>query len=183
MNGSHEGGAATGTAHRAIITIWLNPMEDWQKEFWQQMDIAGEQIGEFLVEVAQEVTEVANAVGLLSEEVVGQWRDTTMMIENSVTEWLIPAIDALLGVGEHLEETTHPLRQTVEPWRQQHPVCTGCQHYHGQVYGGQLLVCGMHPYGMAAGVESCPDREETRWLPPNLNAAGLFFHPHEDEEW
>lgn len=26
--------------------------------------------------------------------------------------------------------------------------CRGCCHYHGQVYGGNLLVCGMHPFGV-----------------------------------
>jgi hypothetical protein len=40
-----------------------------------------------------------------------------------------------------------------------HQVCTGCQHYNGQVYGGNLLVCGMYPYGQPEGAESCPDRQ------------------------
>lgn len=26
--------------------------------------------------------------------------------------------------------------------------CQGCSHYHGQVYGGNLFVCAMHPYGV-----------------------------------
>lgn len=26
--------------------------------------------------------------------------------------------------------------------------CQGCGHYHGQVYGGNLFVCAMHPYGV-----------------------------------
>jgi hypothetical protein len=40
-----------------------------------------------------------------------------------------------------------------------HQVCRGCQHYNGQVYGGNLLVCGMYPYGQPEDAESCPDRE------------------------
>jgi hypothetical protein len=36
-------------------------------------------------------------------------------------------------------------------------ICQGCQHYHGQVYGGTLLVCAMHPYG--AEDDHCPDRQ------------------------
>ncbi|NJO42205.1 MAG: hypothetical protein HC769_01390 [Cyanobacteria bacterium CRU_2_1] len=31
---------------------------------------------------------------------------------------------------------------------QQPPACRGCYHYHGRVYGGNLLVCAMHPYGV-----------------------------------
>ena len=33
--------------------------------------------------------------------------------------------------------------------------CSGCSHLHGQVYGGNLLVCGLHPYGQ----EDCADYE------------------------
>jgi hypothetical protein len=43
----------------------------------------------------------------------------------------------------------------VEPNGDRHPACIGCCHYHGQVYNGQLLVCGMHPYGWDG--EHCPD--------------------------
>lgn len=35
------------------------------------------------------------------------------------------------------------------------PACKGCCHYHGQTYGGNLLVCAMHPYG--ADGEQCSD--------------------------
>ena len=33
--------------------------------------------------------------------------------------------------------------------------CRGCKNLHGQVYGGNLLVCGVHPYGQ----EDCGDYE------------------------
>ncbi|MBW4467357.1 MAG: hypothetical protein KME07_18175 [Pegethrix bostrychoides GSE-TBD4-15B] len=33
--------------------------------------------------------------------------------------------------------------------------CQGCCHYHGQTYGGNLLVCAMHPHGVET--DSCPD--------------------------
>lgn len=39
-----------------------------------------------------------------------------------------------------------------------HPACRGCRHYHGRLYGGKLLVCGMHPYGWEDS--HCPDWEE-----------------------
>ena len=35
------------------------------------------------------------------------------------------------------------------------PGCRGCKNLHGQVYGGNLLVCGVHPYGQ----EHCGDYE------------------------
>jgi hypothetical protein len=35
------------------------------------------------------------------------------------------------------------------------PACQGCRHFHGASYGGNFLVCGMHPYGWDG--EKCPD--------------------------
>lgn len=34
--------------------------------------------------------------------------------------------------------------------------CEGCRNHHGQVHGGNLLVCGIHPYGWD-GEERCPE--------------------------
>ncbi len=31
--------------------------------------------------------------------------------------------------------------------------CKNCKHYHGESYGGNVLICGMYPYGQ----ENCPD--------------------------
>ena len=46
----------------------------------------------------------------------------------------------------------------VEPTSANNPACIGCQHYHGRVYEGNLLVCAMHPYGWDD--ENCPDWEK-----------------------
>ncbi|MBF2077137.1 MAG: hypothetical protein IGR76_01090 [Synechococcales cyanobacterium T60_A2020_003] len=35
--------------------------------------------------------------------------------------------------------------------------CQGCRHYHGRSYGGTMLICGMHPYGVEE--ETCGDWE------------------------
>lgn len=37
-------------------------------------------------------------------------------------------------------------------------VCRGCCHYHGHSYGGERLICAMHPYGVDQ--EECSDRQE-----------------------
>ena len=34
--------------------------------------------------------------------------------------------------------------------------CRGCSHLQGKVYGGNLFICGMHPYGQ----ENCQDYED-----------------------
>jgi hypothetical protein len=38
-------------------------------------------------------------------------------------------------------------------------VCRGCCHYHGHSYGGEQLICAMHPYGVEQ--EECGDRQES----------------------
>jgi len=43
----------------------------------------------------------------------------------------------------------------IEPCAGFHPACIGCKNYHGHVYGRNLLVCGMHPYGWDD--DNCPD--------------------------
>jgi hypothetical protein len=157
-------------------------MEDWQKEFWQTLDRLGEQLGEFLTDVTQEANEFVNTIGGLSEEMTLQLQETTLVIEQSVTEWLIPIVDTVLDWGGLLEETAAPMGQTIAPLMQQHPVCVGCQHYHGQTYGGTLLVCAMHPYGVEAGVNTCPDREETPWLSTHFSThLNLPGHPNFDQ--
>jgi hypothetical protein len=42
--------------------------------------------------------------------------------------------------------------------------CNGCKHLHGETYGGELLVCGMHPYGE----EECGDFESRDLLSPEF---------------
>lgn len=43
--------------------------------------------------------------------------------------------------------------------------CRQCKNYHGQKYGGNLLVCGMHPYGPSG--DTCDDFEKidrSKWV-------------------
>lgn len=50
---------------------------------------------------------------------------------------------------------------------QQPKVCQGCCHYHGRTYGGNLLVCGMHPYGVDG--DECSDWEDQNIARPDSN--------------
>lgn len=44
-----------------------------------------------------------------------------------------------------------------KPNPQKYPACVGCRNYHGHSYGGNFLVCGIHPYGYES--DKCPDWE------------------------
>ena len=77
---------------------------------------------------------------------------------NELSEWLMqPLLELVAGIEQEIEDVASPLHQTFQPLINQHPACVGCQHYHGQMYGDNLLVCGMHPYGWEG--ETCPDHE------------------------
>lgn len=43
--------------------------------------------------------------------------------------------------------------------------CNGCRNYHGQAYGGNLLICGIHPYGVEG--DECPDRDTSNLPQPS----------------
>jgi hypothetical protein len=60
----------------------------------------------------------------------------------------------------HTDAYLEMLRQVNVPRSnafQQPEVCKGCMHYHGRVYGGNLLVCAMYPYGTES--DQCGDWE------------------------
>jgi hypothetical protein len=83
--------------------------------------------------------------------------DASIEIEETLDGYLEPVyswLDELEGI---ISDTSRPLIQTVTPALQDHPVCVGCSNYHGEAYGGNVLVCAMHPYGVQA--ESCSDWE------------------------
>ncbi|MBW4618992.1 MAG: hypothetical protein KME17_06500 [Cyanosarcina radialis HA8281-LM2] len=122
-------------------------MEDWSKDFFQMLNQAVEAVDEFLVELAE-------AVETAIEQV-----HTTVMVE--IEQYLQELCEPLSELDlEELEETAQfdPfIFPREEPTLEKHPACIGCRHYHGQIYGGNLLVCAMHPYGWDDA--NCPDWE------------------------
>ncbi|WP_341532093.1 hypothetical protein WKK05_39685 (plasmid) [Nostoc sp. UHCC 0302] len=45
-------------------------------------------------------------------------------------------------------------------------VCRGCCHYHGVEYGGNMLICAMHPVGVEG--DNCPDYQNSPDFNENL---------------
>jgi len=132
-------------------------MEDWQKNLTDMLETVTEEVEKFF----SDVTDAVDAIALLSEEVAHQVNNAiTTEIELFLNDIIQPILDACAEFEPSSFESEWPLTDTVEPSPQQHPACVGCRHYHGQVYGGNLLVCGMHPYGWEA--ENCPDWEGYR---------------------
>ncbi|NEP76776.1 MAG: hypothetical protein F6K17_18210 [Okeania sp. SIO3C4] len=134
-------------------------MEDWSKNLFEVIETAALEVENFFNEMAEEVSEVLDEWGKFSEEITEEIR-TNFILE--IDEYLNDLIDPIIEVYLDLDvdvggEDIDYFVDSVEPTVEKHPACRGCSNYHGQVYGGNLLVCGMHPYGVEG--ESCPDWE------------------------
>jgi hypothetical protein len=116
-------------------------MEAWQKDFWQLMEAVANEAEQSFSEVTEVVEEIAIAVDQL------------------MTDAIEPILEAYLGLEVFIEEATQPVVQTVQPILDEYPACIGCRHFHGQVYGGNPLICAMYPYGPDS--ETCPDWQST----------------------
>ncbi|GAB4355659.1 MAG: hypothetical protein Fur0042_24890 [Cyanophyceae cyanobacterium] len=67
---------------------------------------------------------------------------------DSVTRDRPTALPTSDQVWEHLNPK-------VDPAPNRYGACIGCRNYHGRIYGGQILVCGIHPHGWDG--PDCPD--------------------------
>lgn len=116
-------------------------MDRWQKDWLQLLETTARDTEQFFEEMAAAVEAVV------------------VEIDQVIAEIVDPLVEFCLGVESAMDDAAQPLVQTVQPIVQQRAACVGCQNYHGQVYGGQLLVCAMHPYGYDA--DTCPDWQST----------------------
>ncbi len=135
-------------------------MDEFYRELIAALDATTRGVEHFFDGFSKDITELMDGVFLASEELADQVQNTlTSEIEPKLTEWLDPLLEAYLGFEVTVEQAIQPVVHTVEPLINNHPACVGCRNYHGQDYGGNLLVCGMHPYGWEG--ETCPDWEST----------------------
>lgn len=80
-------------------------------------------------------------------------------LEATADRWGNELLAWLLGLEQGVDQVVRRTEQMVDPIVNEHRVCIGCRHYHGRAYGGEMLICGMHPYGCEG--ESCPDWAST----------------------
>lgn len=123
-------------------------MEEWPKNIFEALDSVAEIVDEFFVGVTEMVEEFANEV----QNTVG------IDFDQCLQDMFEPIIEIYAELEEIVGETEETYYSyPVEPTPEKHAACVGCRHYHGQVYGGNLFICAMHPYGW--DTESCPDWE------------------------
>lgn len=133
-------------------------MEEWQKDFFQVVENAVSEVERFFNEMSEEFTEMFDAIAKLSDEITQEVQNNVINeLDQCFNELIEPIIEVYLDFDVPMDEIDPSFIGYVQPTPVQHPACRGCRHYHGQVYGGSLLVCGMHPYGVES--ESCADWE------------------------
>ncbi|MDF5714897.1 MAG: hypothetical protein PUP93_13680 [Rhizonema sp. NSF051] len=131
-------------------------MEKWQKDFWEVVQVVSDEVERFFLGMG----EMVDTIFELTEEITEQVQDS---IATELDQYLHDLAEPILEVYWELEDVVGDdmdlgLPYSVEATAEQNSACIGCRHYHGQVYSGNLLVCGMHPYGWES--ESCPDWEQ-----------------------
>ncbi len=124
-------------------------MEEWPKDIFEVLESVASMVDEFFLGVTEVVEVFANEV----QDAVG------IDVDQCLQDMFEPIIEIYAELEEIVGETeeSYYYSYPVEPTPEKNPACVGCRHYHGQIYGGNLFVCGMHPYGCET--ESCPDWE------------------------
>jgi hypothetical protein len=144
-------------------------MFDWQKdlaELWasltvelpeaiaQLADEVGSSLTEAVVEIVAAVTEEIELLGQELQELPGDWKDYDWLAGFGGSE--APAPDELeLPASDEDWPVYYEPKRAATPDHQ--PACIGCRNYNGTTFGGNLLVCGFHPYGCQTA--TCPDWE------------------------
>ncbi|MBV6623858.1 MAG: hypothetical protein KI793_13140 [Rivularia sp. (in: Bacteria)] len=130
-------------------------MDEWQKDFSDIVKSVSDEVERFFTGMTEVVDTFIEMTEELSEQV-----QTSLLSE--VDQYLQDLAEPFLEVYWDFEDVlgddlSSHLPYPVEPTAEQNPACMGCRNYHGQVYNGNLLVCGMHPSGYED--QSCPDWE------------------------
>ena len=135
-------------------------MEKWQKDLISMIEAVADEVEQFFLGI----NDMVDAFFEITEEVTEEVQSTLAADIDAFTtlheQFLQDLTEPILGIyWEDISEDLDPVfTYKVEATLEKNIACIGCSNYHGQVYGGNLLVCGMHPHGSDDG--NCPDWEK-----------------------
>ncbi|MEH2289798.1 hypothetical protein [Nostoc sp.] len=133
-------------------------MEQWQKDLVEIVEAVGDEVERFFLGMG----EVVDAFFELTEEVSEQVHNNIITeVDQYLQDLAEPMLEAYWELEDIVADVDPGFPYSVEPTSEKNPACIGCSHYHGQVYGGNLLVCAMHPHGCED--ENCPDWEKEEY--------------------
>ena len=123
-------------------------MEEWQNEIAAAFKDLTALFDGFRLELTEFVEEVTTET---QEILTLQW-DELKEVLTEIWQQLELDFEQSPPINWDLTMPTRPL-----PDLAVHPACAGCINYNGSVYGGNLLVCGIYPYGCSS--DTCTDWE------------------------
>ncbi len=140
-------------------------MEDWSKDFFEVMENAASEVEHFFSEMNEDFAEMVDVLAKMSEEFTEEIQNNLIKdidgyfseFDGYFNELIEPIIEIYREFEPDFDEIDSSFVTYVDPSPTQQSACRGCSNYHGQVYGGNLLVCAMHPTGVES--ESCADWE------------------------
>ena len=153
-------------------------MDDWQKQWWEMLEKTASDVEKLIEDVSAAVESFTDEFEETIEDFTEQLQESFFAeIDRCVEDIFDLIIDAdietelvildEINYTDQLDYLSEELDfmgiRREQPTLEKNSACVGCQHYHGRVYGKNLLVCGMHPYGWTD--DNCPDWEDnTPWL-------------------
>jgi ABC-type transporter Mla subunit MlaD len=130
--------------------------------FVHTTDQWAEQVQDALApEIDRIVDEINRTVEPLGYTVDDQFDEVADQLDQAVGPFLTTF---MAGLDQWFEEVSAPINSTVEPILQNYPACVGCRNFCGQTYGGNTLVCAIHPFGPET--EQCADWDSVWPQPP-----------------
>ncbi|MBE9221970.1 hypothetical protein IQ215_04590 [Cyanobacterium stanieri LEGE 03274] len=155
-------------------------MDNWEEQLINWLNQTENNFNNFCDEITQELEKTATNTELFIDNIT---KEIEQNIPPQIEEFLLQIDDffeqSMIFLSEeilsHILEDFPPSppseddlenhgsiiwfdEEKVNPDHNFHPACMGCKNYHGRRYNGNLLVCGIHPYGWRD--ENCPDWQE-----------------------
>ncbi|MBU7582053.1 MAG: hypothetical protein KAF91_03950 [Nostoc sp. TH1S01] len=130
-------------------------MEEWQKDLMGIVETVAEEVERFF----QGMNDMVDSFFDLTEELTEQVQNNIAAdVEQYLQEISAPFLEMYWELEDVVADADPGFPYSLEATPEQNPACIGCTNYHGQVYGGNLLVCAMHPHGWDD--QNCPDWEQ-----------------------
>ncbi len=133
----------------------IKVMEQWQKDLMEIVETVAEEVEHFFLGMG----EMVDTLFELTEEFTEQVHNTIATeVDQYLQDLAEPILEVYGEIGDLMADADQGFPYSVEPTLEQNSACIGCSNYHGHVYGGNLLVCAMHPHGWDD--KNCPDWEQ-----------------------
>lgn len=137
-------------------------MEQWQKDLIDMIETVADEVEKFFLGMNDMVDAFFEFAEEITEEVestyVADVDNFVRLREQFLQDLAEPILEIYWELEDISEDVDSGFPYAVEATIEKNAACIGCSHYHGQVYGGNLLVCAMHPHGWDD--QNCPDWEK-----------------------